>query len=326
MAVTKKVVKAKKPVPKMGKKKDAVDLAVDNVSATWKFVKPNFRELFTKMFKLNLFAFGVVMGLILVFLLLFAGTLVVFGLDLTALETGAGIADIMSNTAALAILVILTIVFFIVMSWISQAFELVAPIIMDEQHTRKRSDLKELVCSMKMPALRYMIVSMVIGLVAVLVPMALTFILGIIGQTALFSIGIIIWLIWLFIFAILFSFLSQFWTFEIAVAKRPVVEALKASIDIVKKNVIGVLVFDILTIVIGLVLAVPFIGIVFVIEAIFRVSLLATFMAPGTGIIIGIIGVAIYVLIRIVLQLLAIALNQSTLLAYTYSYWKELRK
>lgn len=80
-----------------------------------------------------------------------------------------------------------------------------------------------------------------------------------------------------------FLFLSQFWFLEVAVGKKPVMDALRSSINMVKNNVLGVFLYDIILFFAGIVVALPFIVIAFVLEMVFLVGIFAGMMMVPVG-------------------------------------------
>ncbi len=328
MAAPQKAAKAKRTVKapaKAGKGKDSMDMAVDLLKPSFEFIKKNFRELFSKMLKVQLLSTVIGIGLFIILMLLGWGALVASGTDM--FSPTFNINDLLSNTLLLVVIGALFAIGFLVMGWVKTIFELVVFMIMDEQKMgNTRSPIMQLAGEMKMPALSFMLIQLVIILAALIIPGAIVLALIMLEQMALFSIALMLYILWLAIFFIAFTFLTQFWTLEIAAGKKPVMDAFHSSIDIVKSNIVGVFIYDVIAVLAGMVVMIPFMVVGGILEVGFRVGIMAS-IAAGPGSLVAIIaGAAVFALLRIALQLAAIAASDSTVLVYGYSYWKQLRK
>jgi hypothetical protein len=119
--------------------------------------------------------------------------------------------------------------------------------------------------------------------------------------------------------------LSQFWGWELIVGEKPVIQALKSSFRLCWKNIIGVIIFDLLVFFGAIIIAIPFIGIEFIAELFLNFALIPA-MLTSTGMLMWFAVVGIYILFRIVMGLLRNVVVSIIILPYTYSFWAKIRQ
>jgi hypothetical protein len=317
MAVSKKTPPKPQKVVTPKKPKDALDLAVDLISPSIEFARANFRDLFTKFLKVGLVSVAVYIGLALIL-----GLITFTPIYLAAGSFEQIIPFLTSNLLVVGILVIWLLFSGFIINWITSSISTTALIIAKEEFERKYSGIWPMFHRIKMPVLGYMLLNLAIMVIFIVLPLLLLFLLR--DSQELLILGILLMIIYFFIFMILYRFLAQFWIWELIIAEHGVLESLKKSLSLVSKNIVGVFVFDILVFVAALVISIPFIIIMLIVEAIFRVGLFALISTGGIITIVVIIG--IYVMVRGLGALIQSALTETFVLPYTYSFWKRIRE
>jgi hypothetical protein len=309
------VAKKLKKEKKSKKPKDALDHSVDLVSPTIDFVRSNFKELFVKYLKVGLTAALVGLALFILFALITFLPLMAVAGDFSSIPP-----YLSSNLPVLGLLIIWAFIAFFLLDWITESISFAAYLITKEQFLGKYSGIIPIFQKIKYPVLGFLLLNLAIMVVALGIPALILFLLK--ESSSIFLFGIFLLIIYLLIFMILYRFFAQFWAWELLVAEKGVIDSLKSSINIVKNNIIGVFVFDILLFVASLVISVPFIILYVIGEIGFR---LGAFVAiSDLAVFIGIM--SIYIFFRAGLALIQSAITETFILPYTYSFWRKIRQ
>jgi hypothetical protein len=310
----KKEVKEKKP-------RDALDYATDLVSPALSFAKTNFKELFIKFLKVDIVSGLVGIGLLILFALTVVGFAAVMGAPLTSVS--AFFLFLSGNLVVSTILIIWSLLAMVVMAWIINSLELTKYLITKEQFLDKYSGIWPLFNRIKIPVLGMMFLNFAILIIALGAPALILYLLA--GQEMVFLIALILFMVWIFGFLVLYSFFVQFWKWELVVGGKSVVDSLKNSINLCWKNVIGVIVFDILIFFGAVIIAIPFIGVEFVAEMFLNFALIPA-MVTSSGMMIWFSVLGIYVVFRIVMGILRSIVINIVILPYIYSFWAKIRQ
>ena len=110
--------------------------------------------------------------------------------------------------------------------------------------------------------------------------------------------------------------------------KKGTVEALKYSFGLAKKNLLGVFIYDIIIVIAGIVIGIPF-GIVdFGMRVVLQLGIGVSGIIQDSGAILGtmIIGIGLYLIIKLMLVCVEAALNSTLIFPYKYLFWKEIGK
>jgi len=310
----KKEAKEKKP-------KNALDHATDLVSPSLSFAKGNFRELFIKYLKVDLASAISGIGLFIILGLLTIGFAALLGAPLTSMASFfAYLANDLLISSMLIIWSLLAILF---IGWIIKSIELTKYVITSEQFVNRYSGIWQIFNMIKVPVLGMILLNFAIIILAIGIPLLILYLLS--GMKVAFIVAFVLLVVWILFFLVIYHFLSQFWKWEIVVGGKPVVESLKRSIDLVWKNVIGVIIFDLLIFFGALIIALPFIGLEFISQALLNIALIPS-MITGAGMAVWLGFLGIYVVFRIILSLLRSILIEIVILPYNYSFWARIRQ
>ena len=313
---------------------DKVDMIMGPFKEWLKYIETNHTRYFLGLFKIKIVTGIIGLAILVLFLLLAAAIVYVGGIQLLPV-------------IAALIVFILGIV---LLSWIQSAFSLTAVVYTDAEFNKKKFGIFDSFGKIKWPVLRYMLVSWIIAfiinlpLIIVLVAMVggIMALMG--GFTALMAAdkmpaasfsAIMATIMGLFLFALLamiygfivstiYGFLVQFWTYGFLVRKQGVIDGLKSSVDIIKKNILVVFGFDLAWLIVGLMFAAPLIIYRFFSEFIMRLIInigLMDFTDSITWVVIAVI-----LLIHVVATLLLTTLIEFFMLPTQYLMWKKLAK
>jgi hypothetical protein len=313
----------KNPTKKEEKKKprDALDYATDLVSPALSFAKTNFKELFMKFMKVELVSALVGLALLILFGLITVGFAALMGAPLTSVNSF--FLFLSSNFLVVSILIVWSLLAMVLIGWIVRSIEFTKLLITKEQFLGKYSGIWPLFSKIKFPVLKMMLLSFAIMIVAFGVPALIIYLLA--GQEMAFLVALILFMIFFVLFIVIFNFLSQFWGWELIVGEKPVIQALKSSFRLCWKNIIGVIIFDLLVFFGAIIIAIPFIGIEFIAELFLNFALIPA-MLTSTGMLMWFAVVGIYILFRIVMGLLRNVVVSIIILPYTYSFWAKIRQ
>jgi len=295
--------------------KDALDNAVDLISPSIKFARNNFKDLFVKFFKVELVAGLAGIALFLLFsiiilipLLLFAGSLENIPASITA-----------SGTLGMFVLIIYTVIAISIIAWIQTAITSTALIITKEQFEGTYSGIWPIFNRIKFPALGLLLMRSLILFAGLGIPLAILLVLP---ESGIQVIAMLVYLLYLILFLLVYSFLFQFWGWELFINKKGVLESMKASFSLATKNIIGVFVFDVIFIVASIVIGIPFLIVYLIGEFVFRVGIFASISFSSWILLIP--ALIIYIIFRAGLAFIQTAIIQAVLYPYIFSFWKSL--
>lgn len=314
-------------------KKDVVDLSLNLTSHAFEFIRVNFKELFTKTYKAHAIS-GIVsiiilllFGLVAVGIVLAAASLDSGNALLTTTSSNSGNTLVTTATLIVAGLVALIGTGVVLSSWIGTAISSTAMVIVKEQFNGKYPGIRKTFDDIKIPVLKYMLLKwgMVIagiGLPAAIIFAPMWYFGGNIGIFAAMVLGVI----YLALFILILSFLTQFWLLEIIFNKKRTVEALKESYNLTKKNLLGVFLYDVIIVVAGVMIGIPFGVVDFGMRVVLQIGIIGSGIIQNTDLILGtmIIGIGIYLIIKVILAFAEAALHSTIIFPYKYLFWKEI--
>jgi len=274
------------------------------------FVRENFRELFGKLLRVNIY---VVAAVLLAAVAVLAG---VAALLYTALGTPGWVL--------LALCILVAIILLIA----SRLFALASYKVVEEEHGEKRPvDIMGVAVQKAVPAVLYGIALLAIYAV-VLIPLGL---LGLVLTIATGTVGFIGPLIQLGIMvaSLLVGIFLLFGPFELVLADKGPLESMRASFGLVRRNFWETLVFYVLRAVVNWAVSVPF-AIALVILAVIAMLLGVGGIALAAGLhgfapVLIVIAVVLVVLVLILFALAYNSAEETAVLPLTYRYWRTLR-
>jgi hypothetical protein len=272
------------------------------------FIRADFRELFGKLFRVNLYVFGTALLAIVLGCGLLAGAMVM----------NAGVLSLLLGLLALAILVVLAVV--------ARLFGLATYKVVDEEHGAKQAvDVVGVARQKAVPAILF-------GLILIAIYAVVLVAFGLIGVvvTIVGGLAVIVPFVQLGVMltSVLVGFFLQFAPYELVLAHKGPIKCIRASIDLVKRNFWETIVFYILIAAVRWIVSIPFA----------LVLVVAVFVAVALGILGGVTAAAIggaLALIVVGIVLLAVFLmsyllaysttDQTVLFSLTYRYWRTIR-
>ncbi|MFH1394306.1 MAG: hypothetical protein ABII71_00785 [Candidatus Micrarchaeota archaeon] len=309
-----------------------VDIPFDIICPTFHFVRGNFIRLFERMFRLGVMIYLVPLAIFILLMIPPAVAILAAGYKLLDLGNISNTLNSIGNDYTLLFgLAVWLFLSIFICAWISKTLSLVAMLIVDERFKKKRTSTRELCCSIKFPVLKIILASAAIWIVALIIP-AVVMLASMNAESHIMALGILFSIFFTGAAVLIYTFLTQFWCWEVVVGKAGVIEGLGSSYALARKCPVSVLLFDIVMIVASVVIAMPFIGLMFVTDMFLRFgSIITAFAGAGSANAVGVIASMIIfgvvsVLVRAVIQLLMTAALNSTVLVYGYTYWKELKK
>ena len=299
--------------------KDALDNAVDLISPSIKFARNNFKDLFVKFFKVELVSSLAGIALFLLFSIIIMIPLLLFAGSLEKIPASV----IGSGTLGMFVLFVYAAIAIFIITWIQSAFSSTAVIITKEQFEGTYSGIWPIFHRIKFQALSLLLARFLLVFAGVLIglilPIALIFFMP---ESIISAIAILFWIIYLILFLLAFAFLTQFWEWELFINRKGVIESLKASISLARKNIIGVFVFDLLFVVASIVIGIPFLIVYLIGETVFRVGVFASMSFSSWILLIP--ALIIYIIFRAGLAFIQTAVDGALLNPYFYSFWKSL--
>lgn len=200
---------------------------------------------------------------------LFASWIVLVAILLVgfALLFGAGVAlgiagmtdDTTVNMAATTITIIGCLIGFVILTWVERTIQMTALIFTEAEFNGRRFSLIESVLRIYWPVFRLTLAD--IGLsILFMVPAALIVVFAMANTlTAAGSIGLILVVLYVAFFIIVYAYLAQFWSYGVVLERRGVWDSLKQSVHIATRNIVEVLLFDIVWVLGILAFAIPLI-------------------------------------------------------------------
>ncbi len=316
MPPAKKAPEATKPA-QANEPKDAIDLAVSLVPKTMEFLGRNFTPLFMKLFKLGVILTAVDIALWLAAAILTFGLLALFGVPF-----GSGLSAILgyisASTLLTGVLVVWLIALFIAITWVANSISTVAYFIVKGQFENTYPGIQATFDKIRFRVLGYTLLHFIIMAVFVGIPL-LAFLAML--QTAP-GVSIALFVAYLLAFILLYSFLTQFWLWELSLGEKQAPEALMASLALVRDNPAGVLVYSVVHFLAWMALFLLVAVVTVVIDAPLSLADKAANSSPALYVAILVIGM----LVRMLLSVLDVALTESVLFPYGYQFWSAIRK
>ncbi len=286
-----------------------VDYVRETLEKSYALVKASAQDMFIALLKISvaqvlLSLAGVMLIGILVFLLLGASIA-------QTISTGALAPALLQNAA---IVLLMAIPIFAITTLAAAAFKSVGYNIIDDMGTGRATDL--LGCARKnfWPIAKLQVVIWVVMLLLGS-PLLLSFLLiGTAGSTALLALCILIPLSMLAV--LLFTFIIQFSTVEVVLGGKGPIGAIKASAGLVKRELLGVILIDIVIVVCVMALSV----VSGMASSILRLIMQIFSAVGGTA---GLaVGSAIYVLCALAVGVVVGAAMEMAVLPIIYNFWK----
>lgn len=290
----------------VAKKDNPVDKTVQAGKATFDFLQASFRKYGLFVFKISLVSFVLSIVTIALFVII-----VLVAIGGAILSPEALIAQLSSISFPVILsFIILFILLTLIMSFVNQALS--ATMFVGTKEGMERRPLPSIIgktIEKFVPATKYSILMYFIVLLAFGIP-ALALLIPTVGIFAFFGLFIIMFLILIVVF-----FLIQFSFWELILNRRGLIESLKISFALVKKNIIAVIVFDIVLFLVGTAVGSIFYAISYVLQ--FMVTPLSIFV-PSLGIIASLV-------VSSIVGLLQGTVINVLVLPFTYKFWKSLR-
>ncbi len=304
-------------------KKDSLDIVLDNVGKTMDFIKSDFKGLFIRMLKLTCAKYLCQIALLLLFMILGLLMLSVAGLSVANIQQSAIFSDIW----ILGSFAVLIFLLFFLMFWVSGVFDLIYPLFLDEHlKGNSKSTIVDSFSELLWSGLRYQVLRSFIFCLVISPPLVLAGVFLLFDHAFFSAVAFLIFGPWLVLSSLILAVISQFWSMEISVERLGTLKALKASFRVVKNNLLSVISMDIILLIALCLISIPFflIGIILDILARFG-SVLLIFMGPAVMVSVALF-IFIYLLIKLLLEIMKTSISNSTLLPYMLLCWRELRE
>ena len=241
------------------------------------YIRPNLVRYYAGLLKINIVSLLVGWAFVLLFAMIaIAAVFLIVGSSGISMS---GLMKIIGNMTAIIVILIAGVLIFAAMSWAKTSIDLSAVLYTDSEFNGKSFDIIGSAWSIKWKALLFIITDIAIWFVIMLPIIAAVLVLiatgalagaglsgpssgsgAFIGVMGMF-LGIFLLEIAAFAYIIFmllaFGFLAQFWRFGFLLGGMGIVESLKASVSIIKRNPLEVLVFDILWVVGFIIFSIP---------------------------------------------------------------------
>ena len=283
-----------------------IDIIKNAFSDAWKMWKKSGKDFFVDLLKISLLQWAIY-GIVTIILV--SAALILMG---GAVEGATGMETLSLLTGNIAFVALAVLL--VVASWlVASVLGSVVFNVVDNRANGKKTEIVKRFKTNFIPVTGYIALVIVISIIICL-PIVLGYlftsgasVLSILGGMCLFGFVSVV-------FYLLFAFLIQFSMLELVIERRGVVESLKSSYALVKKNIVTVLLFDIVYIIIAFGIG----SITSVIERVFIVGI--ELMAFGGSIVGAAMGGVLYLL---VVFLLTVA-SYFILLPIYYFLWRGL--
>ncbi len=303
------------------------------------FLGKRIAPYYLKLLKIEVLNLAVAFALGLVFAIFFVLLLGLLG-GFTILGIVSGLGALMASLPLLIISALLLLIAIFVISWAQNSVQLTSILYTDsEMSGRTGFSIIENAKAISGKIFRYVIVNL--ALVAVLcIPAILILLVGFggslmsmgssggSGSSALLGLGgILLSYVLLFVYGVialvLFQYFTQFWVFEMLIANRGVVDALKRSIMLACRKPVETILFDILFVVGLAIVTIPLFIVSFIIGLIFTLVQLALGVLSGP--VLGIVVMLLMYFIRLVLNILIFTGSQAYSVPTRYLFWKGIK-
>ena len=298
--------------------KGIMETLTDTLNPTLEFFNTKFRHtldftwknlfgLFFKFLKVHLASLLVGISI----MLLLFGIFILASLAFPAqLQSSMGASE---NMGVLFIVLAITFIYYWVMETIAKS----ANLIIDEQAKGKYSGIWPLSGQLMKPMLVFLSFNAVLFILVFGIPALVLYFLS--GNTAILA---IVYLICLLLFGLGYVFFAQFWLWEYLVAKKGILESLKASFNLAKENVLGVIVFDIALL---LALAIPFAVFYFIGAFLGAFMNISTFASLAVDWVLALATILSFMLAAIAVQSIGRAVTDLIYMPFMHAYWSHIR-
>lgn len=295
------------------------------LSTWWAYIKKNFSRYYVQLLKISVLGAFSAMTVLLVFVLVSAG--VFFFL-------GAGMPDIITSANMIYLTAGLLVVLFSLMlmvRWIEESISLTAVVFTDNEFRKRPFGIIETFWKIKTDVLKYLLadfaVRAVLFLPFLLVVAFLGFAVfggsispGIASGIVLVMLTIMLFLIYYILITFVYGFFVQFWTYGFLVEKKGVVESLKRSVSLARKNIVKTFAFDVVWIILGMIISIPLTLYGFFARLLIRI------IGMAAGISIAVLAVYLIVIcIHFVIVLLLSTAVRTFKLPTHYLFWKKIK-
>jgi hypothetical protein len=238
---------AQKNNPELG------ELVISPFKAWLDYISGNYVRYYTGLLKINIVALLVDWGLVLLLGLAIAGLLfAMLGaptfagiLASPAIGIKAALSALAGNIAMLAALAAVIIIGIFAITWLVDTVSFTSVVFTDTEFCGKGFSIGETFGGMKWTVLRYVIVNAAIWLVIALPAIALLIMIVSAMAGAASGVLALLLLAYILLAMLVFGFLTQFWRFGFLLEGKGVIESLKASVAIARKQPLGVFLFDV---------------------------------------------------------------------------------
>jgi len=320
--------------PKAPQKQGLLDFVIEPFSKWFDFIKKNWKQYYLGLLKITFFNLATTLA-VLIILGLVLGAMAVVGFGANALTNGAAAAAIGANVVLLVAATAIIIAIALLLMWVNTTISLSALVFTDASFNGKKFGLRATCWAIKWKVLRYLVLSVAIGLVLAipLIVVGGIYIMGAgaaglsgagaglaaVGGALVFAIA----MVYIIVAAILYGFLTQFWRFGFLVEGLGIRVALKKTVSIVRMRLAEVLVFDILWV----------IGIVIFSIPLFVYGMVESIIEMVVRVVVGLIGNDILILATVIIIMIINTIFQSLLgavleafsLPTLYLFWKKVK-
>ena len=315
------------------------DVVIKPFNGMMDFLGRRIAPYYLTLLKIEALNLAVAFGLGFVFAALFLLLLGILG-GFTILGIVSGLSAVMASIPLLIIMVILLVIAVFVISWAQNSVQLTSILLTDSEMAGKTGfSIIENAKAISGKIFRYVIVNL--ALVAVLcIPALLIVVVGFggslmsmgtgggSGSSALLGLGgILLSYMLLFVYGIiafvLYQYFIQFWTFEMLIADRGVVDALKRSVMLSCRKPVETILFDVLFVVGLVIVMIPLFIVSFIVGLILTLGQLALSVLSGP--VLGIVVMVLIYAIRLVLNVLIFTGSQVYSVPSRYLFWKGIK-
>jgi len=289
--------------------------AIELIGPTLRFVSANFFYLFLKFLKKGFLALilGVATGLLFIFLTSFIFPLLgipVESMDLIWSDRLAFVRLLTGRPLVLAIALLLVSTAMGLTSWSYQAISSTSFIFVKGRFEGADPDLWAIIRRIKYQLLPYQIFN--IGFLVMFLFIFPLLANAVFGAEAIIFLESAEYGIFSFVLISLVLFLTQFWLWELLVAEKGIFESLAASLSIIRKKFLSVVLFDIISIAILSLVFAPYFFFVFFIDLSFSFAEIRYTIIASLSVV-------------AVLLTIEIAAMEAIFFPYAYSFWKAAR-
>ncbi|MEM5814739.1 MAG: hypothetical protein QXD77_02890 [Candidatus Aenigmatarchaeota archaeon] len=336
---------AAKPLQTQKEEKQGLsDFVLEPFRGWYEYIKLNAREYYVGLLKINLSVFAVALLAYAVLFAVAVGLLAVMvGMNVIADPAGA-VVKLLGNLALLAVAVVACIIMVTIAEWLCKSVSLTAVLYTDSQFEKKPFGIVEAFHKIKWPVLRFVILDWAISALifapafAILAVVYGGAIAGIIaaaagGGAGAASLGIFALLFammlgfalvmgYILIVSFIYGFLVQFWTYGFLLAGLGVIDALKRSVGIIRKDFWRIAAFYIFLSIAVLVASIPLTIYGFFADIVIRII---TIIAGADSGLVFWAAYLIALLINVMITMVISTAVQAFRLPVHYLFWKKVK-